>query len=231
MKVSLVDVVANLVSLWYVLPDCELTFATIVDEILGHLNSPASTPKKTTLPRTVLHASEIGISRLKKLRKYFWRKPLKYIVQQYLADSHTDEHALIQILSDLQSTIISCESHNKSFSAFIQFCKHAQSRTIAANTITLNVIGSSSVHMFLLLQPSTISLTTSTAMQQLLIHFFLSDHKDSKESEQHHGSTKKLVMEVIGRARPKKSIMNRQCLHELIVLTKTFVEKRTSHSN
>merc|ERR1712176_218095 len=117
MEQSLPKIITDIVSLWYVLPDCELTFLSLVDAT----NVTNEHPVRRTEHR--LNLKEIDLSRLKKLRKYFWRKPFKFMVHSYLASSRKEELVLIQILNNLQIAVVS-DNSALSFSSFIQCCKN-----------------------------------------------------------------------------------------------------------
>eukprot|EP01083_Nonionella_stella_P094825 266148_1 len=233
MEVSLVEIVTEIVSLWYVLPDCELTFLCIIDSIWSRSeDDPASVyHDKIRRLRTcadnmylssiynALDVAQIDISRLKKLRKYYWRKPLKYVVQQFLAHAQSpkEEHALIAILSNLQSCVIGCEDPLNAFVSFSELCKSSEKM----RSTSIEVVASlSPSHLFIYCE--------CLQQQQLLIHFFLSQSKMSDEGD---NNNKKLVMEVIGRTNPKESVMNRQCLSDLIELISLFLDssKRKTH--
>ena len=245
-----------------------MTFISILDHIVTNNINKQSLPPPTSSNRqhpfkylanasvniysptnmNRLKVKDIDISRLKKLRKYLWRKPLKYFIKQYLADSETEENALVGILSNLQSAVISGDSA-VSFLSYCEYCKQNDKIGTITTSFKINTCQSSSsssssddYHMFILIQPTS----QHYIQQQLLMHFFLSQIKDKKEKEANLSifesnetnnsqstspttssfiENKKLVMEVIGRCRPKKSSVNRQCLNDLIALTAMFVKK------
>merc|ERR1712228_348557 len=219
MKVQLPEIITDLCQLWYVLPDCEFTFLSLIDAINIYDNQYDDDDEQHKKHR--MNIRDIDLSRLKKLRKYFWRKPLKYMVQQYLADSKKEESALVQILSNLQSAVMSGDSM-LSFLSFIKCCKN--SSKIQRLIVSSKIINSPSIHLFILVQ------AIHKSQQPLLIHFFLSekdkDRKENDDGDENENGNKKLVMEIIGRCKPKKSAMNRQCLSDLISMTEVFVKKR-----
>ena len=219
MKKALPEIIRDIVSLWYVLPDCELTFLSLIDAINIYDEHGDNEQQR----RHRLNVKDIDLSRLKKLRKYFWRKPLKYMVQQYLAESKKEENALVKILTSLQCAVVSGDSL-LSFASFIKCCKN--NSKFGRLIVSTKIINSPSIHLFILVKP------IHNSQQPLLIHFFLSEKdkkvspKENDEGVEDRNGNKKLVMETIGRCKPKKSGMNRQCLSDLISMTEVFIKKR-----
>ena len=69
--------------------------------------------------------------------------------------------------------------------------------------------------------------SNSSSTDQEALPFLTSSQSQSTNSPKITPITnRKLVMEIIGRSRPKKSVMNRQCLSDLIALTSMFIKKR-----
>merc|ERR1712129_149503 len=129
-------------------------------------------------------------------------------VHSYLAGSRKEELVLVSILNNLQIAVVSGDS-SLSFLSFIACCKSNSKigRLIVSTQIE------KSMHLFVLVQ------AIHSSQEPLLIHLFLSEKEDENEQ-----SVQRLTMEIIGRSKPQKSAMNRQCLNDFIAVIEAFVK-------
>ena len=232
MEGQFTGMVRQIVSEWYKSPyvrECEETFQMIVDCIQLNLQRSPSAAMSSSRKRSRC-TEKIKYSKLKRMRKYFWRKSLKEVVRSHLADSKNAEAALLTILCDLEDAVI-CGNSAVSLPKYVDFC--TRSDKVGNFSHLIHLADSSAVHFVVLLRQSG-GLTQQQKHREFLIHFHLKEqqqHKsgygDSDGGARGRGKGKgmKLVMEVIGREEPQQHAINRQMLNDLVELTSAFVRK------